>query len=347
VLAGHRYRRYPLRELLPRRVRLVCGRVRRIDAAAHRVTVDDEALEFEYLIVALGSRIDLRVPGAGEHAGWLATPETAAAGAARLAALTTGERVAVIGGGLTAIETATEIAEAHPRLRVTMLARSLGRGLSARGLAYLRGALDDASVEVREGTEVVAVGAAAVALASGERVDAALPVWAAGFAPAGPDVETDLPRDPIGRLLVGADLRAAGTRAVFVAGDAAAPPPGLQHYRMAAATAMPSAAHAADGVAALIRGDDPDALRFGYRGQCISLGRRRGLIQRSRPDDTPLDDGVITGWVGAMIKELMATFVIGALRLERRRAGMFWWPRETPALPPAETPTAASGDTAP
>jgi NADH:ubiquinone reductase (H+-translocating) len=352
ALAGHPFKRYPLKQLLARRVRVVHGRVTRISAASRTIDVAGAGtLPYDLVLVTLGSRIDLRVPGAREHAGWLASPETAAAGAARLAALADGDAVAVIGGGLTAIETAVEIAEAHPRLRVTMLAQTLGRGLSTRGLAYLRTVLEETGVVVRQGVTVEEIGARDVGLSGGERVPAALSVWAAGFAPAGPDIETDLPLDPVGRILVGGDLRAAGAASVFVAGDAAAPPPGLDFYRMACATALPSAAHAADGIAALIRGDDPQALQLGYRMQCISLGRRRGLIQRCDPRDQPVEDGLITGRVGAMIKELVCRFAIGSLRLERRWAGVFWWPRDVPALPSGERlalPTAPPvKDTAP
>jgi len=334
ALAGRAYRPHALASVVSNRVQIVRGRALAVHAAAKRIVVDGLGeLPYDYLVVTLGSRLALAVPGAREHAGWLASPETAAAGAARLAALPDGAPVVVIGGGLTAIEVASEIAEAHPRLRVTMLASELAAGLSARGRAYVREVLDDLRVEVRDG-RVEAIADDAVVVAGGERVPAAMAVWAAGFEPAGPAIETDLARDRRGRLIVDADLRAHGDAAVFVAGDAAAPPPGMEFYRMACATALPTAAHAADGVAALVAGDEPRRFRFGYRFQCVSLGRRRGVVQRVDGRDRPLDT-VYTGRLAAMVKELICRFVIGSIRLERRWAGTLWWPRDIEAGAPA------------
>jgi NADH dehydrogenase len=343
ALAGRPFRRYPLRELLPRGVHRVCARVTRVSAAERVVALGDgAALPFDYLLVTLGSRLDLAVPGAGAHAAWLASPDAALAGAARLALLPAGAPVVVIGGVLTAIETATEIAEAHPHLDVTMVARRLGPGLSAEAVAYLREALAEVGVRLDEGAEAVAVEPGAVAIARAAALPSALTVWAAGFAPAGPDLDTDLHRDDRGRLLVGADLRAAGCRDVFVAGDAAAPPPGLGFHRMAVSTAMPMAAHAADGVAALVRGGDPDHLRFGHRGQCVSLGRRRALFQRSDPFDRPVG-GIVTGRIAAMLKEAVCRWIIGALRIEKRWPGAYGWPRDVEAMPPALAPAPPPG----
>jgi NADH dehydrogenase len=342
ALAGRPFRRYPLRELVPRQVRRVRGRVTRVSAADRAVVLaGGDALPFDYLLVALGSRLALGVPGARDHAAWLASPESALAGSARLALLPAGAPVVVIGGGLTAIETATEIAEAHPRLAVTMVARHVGPGLSVEAVAYLREVLADVGVGLAEGATATAVGDGAV-IVDGAALPSALTVWAAGFAPAGPDLDTDLHRDDRGRLLVGADLRAAGCADVFVAGDAAAPPPGLGFHRMAVSTAMPMAAHAADGIAALIRGGDPGHLRFGHRGQCVSLGRRRALFQRSDPYDRPVG-GIVTGRVAAMLKEVVCRWLIGALRIERRWPGAFGWPRDVEAVPPALAPGPGPG----
>jgi NADH dehydrogenase len=211
-----------------------------------------------------------------------------------------------------------------------MVTRSLGRGLSTDAVAHLRAVLAEAGVAVHDGIEVTAIDGAAVTVAGGARLPSAFTVWAAGFAPAGPDIDTDLHRDSRGRLLIGADLRAAGADDVFVAGDAAAPPPGIDFHRMACSTAMPMAAHAADGIAALVRGGDPDRLRFGHRGQCLSLGRRQGLFQRSDARDQPVG-GIVTGRLGAMMKELVCRYLIGALRIERRWPGAYGWPRDIEA----------------
>jgi NADH dehydrogenase len=342
ALAGAALRRYPLARLLPAGVRLVRGRATAIRAGEHRVTVDGDDLAYDVLIVAIGSRPAAPVPGVAEHASWLTSPEAAEAGATRLAALPAGAPITVVGGGLTAIEAVTEIAERHPRLAVTLVAGNLGTGLSAKGRAYLRGVLAELRVTIRDGAAVGAVRADAV-IVDGVALPSALTVWAGGFEPAGVAMETDLARDDRGRFRVGADLRAAGVADVFIAGDAGAPPPGLPFLRMGCASAMPLGAHAADGAIALVRGRTPAPHRYGFVVQCISLGRRRGLVQRVDARDQPLES-IVTGRAAALIKELICRSVTGALRIARTWPGVYQWPKgiaalpagkDVPALPPA------------
>lgn len=342
ALAGGPLRRYPLAALLPAAVRVIRGRVTAIRAGEHRVVVDGADVPYDILIVGLGSRPAAPAPGVAEHASWLTSPEAAEAGAARLAGLPAGAPVTIVGGGLTAIEAVTEIAERHPQLAVTLMTGSLGPGLSAKGRAYLRTVLAALRVAVREGVAVEQVTADAVVVA-GARLPSALTVWAGGFEPAGAAVDSDLARDERGRFRVGADLRAVGVADVFIAGDAGAPPPGQPFLRMGCASAMPLGAHAADGAIALVRGRVPTPHRFGFLIQCISLGRRRGLVQRVDARDQPLER-IVTGRAAALIKELICRSVTGSLRIARRWSGVYQWPKgiaalpaghEAPALPPA------------
>jgi NADH dehydrogenase FAD-containing subunit len=342
ALAGAPLRRYPLASLLPRSVHVVRGRATAIRAADHRVVVDGRELAYNVLIVALGSRPAAPRPGVAEHASWLTSPEAAQAGAARLAGLPAGAPVTVIGGGLTAIEAVTEIAERHPHLAVSLVTGALGAGLSAKGRAYLRAVLAELGVVVREGAVVDRVEAGAVVIGD-QHLPSALTVWAGGFEAAGAAIDADLSRDDRGRFRIGADLRAAGVADVFIAGDAAAPPPGLPFLRMGCASAMPLGAHAADGAIALVRGGAPQPHRFGFLLQCISLGRRRGLIQRVDARDQPIES-IVSGRAGALVKELVCRSVTGSLRLARRWPGVYQWPKgiaalpagkEVPALPPA------------
>jgi NADH dehydrogenase FAD-containing subunit len=239
------------------------------------------------------------------------------------------ERVVVIGGGLSGVEVATEIAERHPRLCVVLLARTILPGVSERGRAYAERVIADLGIERRAG-EAVEIDAGGLVLRDGARLDAGLVVWAGGFAPRGPAVASELECDASGRLLVDASLQAVGHDRIWVCGDAAAPPPGLAFARMGCALAMPMGAHAADNVVRSIRGESPMAFRFGYAGQCISLGRRRALVQLVTPEDRPRDR-FVSGRMGALVKELISTLVIGALRVERLFAGAYSWPRNVEA----------------
>ncbi|KEI45417.1 hypothetical protein GU90_04785, partial [Saccharopolyspora rectivirgula] len=54
-------------------------------------------------------------------------------------------------------------------------------------------------------------------------------------------------------------------------------------------------------------------LRFRYVVQCISLGRREGLVQFVNPDDSP-QDRVLRGKAAIAVKEAILSGVSAALR---------------------------------
>jgi NADH dehydrogenase FAD-containing subunit len=123
---------------------------------------------------------------------------------------------------------------------------------------------------------------------------------------------------------------------VFAAGDCAAPPEssvgqGAATTRMGCASAMPMGAHVADQVVRLFQGRPLMPYHFHYMIQCISVGRRRGVIAFVDADDQPTGR-VVRGRRGALIKELVCRFVLTALRLERLMAGLYAWPGQARAL---------------
>ncbi|WP_437670398.1 NAD(P)/FAD-dependent oxidoreductase [Sorangium sp. So ce131] len=357
LAAGRRQRRIELFRLLGAQVELVVGRVRRIDAEARAVEVEladggDAAaagvtrrLGYDALVYAPGSAADPEVvPGGRAHAFALADAASSRALHARLRAARDGDRVVVVGGGLTAIEAAAEIAEAFPALRVALAARGgVGEGLSERGRAYLARALGELGVAVRTGVRAVQVDAGGLLVARegggdgaaadgpAERVAADIVVLAAGFRPAALAASSGLDTVAGGRLAVDRWLRAPAHPEIWGVGDAAAALDAEgAPLRMGCATALPQAAYAADGIVAALAGDpQPPPFRFAFLIQCISLGRRRGLIQRVDPRDRPLER-VLTGRLGAWAKELVCRFTVASLRVERLLAGTFGWPGKEP-----------------
>ncbi|WP_437730796.1 FAD-dependent oxidoreductase [Sorangium sp. So ce1335] len=375
LAAGRAPRRLELARLLgARRVELVVGRARRIDAAARAVEVElagEEAalaadaqgaaaadaaartrrLDYDALVYAPGSAAAPEiVPGGGEHALSVADAASALALRDRLRAARPGGTVAVVGGGLTAIEAAAEIAEAFPALRVALVTRGrVGEGLSERGRAYVARALRELGVTTLErtrasrvdahgllvapeGGEAAARGAGAVErAASPERFAADLVVLAAGFRPAALAGSSGLATVAGGRLAVDRRLRAPAHPEIWGAGDAAAALDGDgAPLRMGCATALPQAAYAADSVVAALAGDaPPPPFRFAFAVQCISLGRRRGLIQRVDPRDRPIERA-LTGRVGAWVKELVCRYTIAALRFEQLRPHRGGSPAQAP-----------------
>ncbi|MFI5780955.1 NAD(P)/FAD-dependent oxidoreductase [Nocardia sp. NPDC051570] len=311
LAAGQRVTRRDLRATLERRgIRFVHGTAIGIDTAGRRLTLaDGGTVDYDTLIYALGSHADLEsVAGVRDYALSVAT-------AADVDAMRPPHgRVIVVGGGSTGIEVAAELAESRPDLPVALVSsEEPGAWLSDRAREHIRTTLDRLGVRVRAGVKVVEVLADGVRTAEGEHLPAETVLWTTGFAVPELAARAGLAVDARGRVLVDEDLRtsdpdihAAGDCAVITVADG-------RELRMACATAIPVASHAAAVVAARLRGAQPPALRFRYHFQCLSLGRRDGVIQFLRPDDTPTPR-VLTGRPAAWVKE---GIVRGAARVVR------------------------------
>ncbi|MBW4718572.1 NAD(P)/FAD-dependent oxidoreductase [Saccharothrix obliqua] len=295
--------------LARRRVGFVRGAVTAVEPDAHRVRVEtaDGARDLTYdtLVHTVGSTADTDgVPGVARHALTVAGAADTEATRARVAELADGGRLTVVGGGSTGVELVAELAEAHPRLAVRLVTgEELGGWLSPRGRDHVRAVLDRLGVEVRDQTKVVEVGPDGVVLADGGTIAGDAVVWAAGFGVPPLARDAGLAVDRQGRVLVDDTLRSRSHPDVYAAGDAA-----VLHgahggeLRMACATALPSGRHVADVITARLTARTPEPMRFEYAFQCLSLGRRDGLIQFVHGDDRPRPR-VLTGRVAALFKE--------------------------------------------
>jgi NADH dehydrogenase FAD-containing subunit len=159
LASGQKLPERPIKELLAGTgVEFVADRVQRIDAESRTVVLTDRELRYDVLIYALGSRADLNsVPGANEYAYTVADVDHAGQLRDRLR---TSGTIAVVGGGLTGIEAATELAETYPD-RTVRLATSgrLGSALSDRGQRHLHRVFDRLGIELVENARVAAVDA--------------------------------------------------------------------------------------------------------------------------------------------------------------------------------------------
>jgi NADH dehydrogenase FAD-containing subunit len=338
---------HALSALLHPRVEHMAGRAIGLDPAQHTLSVERSGkraqLSYDALILALGSRMASPIPLETPHAHALADSERALALFQALRALPDGARVAIVGGGLTAIELAAEVAEAEPRLNVVLLSDQLARGLHGPARDALKQGLRQIGVEVREQARVRALCGSSVRFADGRPDETfALSVFAAGFLPTALGPEFKLPQNRDGRVPVDDCLRVEGLSDVFAAGDIAAPPSatvghGLRSTRMACASALPLGAHAADQVARLCQNRALVPYHFSYFAQCISLGRSRGVVAFVDADDQPTGR-ILNGRKAALIKELICRFVLTSIRLERMFAGLYAWPGRRRSLSLAKAP---------
>jgi NADH dehydrogenase len=328
----------PLADLIGSGVRWVRARATAIDLDERRVSLAGEpAVGYDQLVLAVGSVVDReRVPGVAAHCLSLQTGDDCREIAARAQR---GGHAVVVGGGLTGIEAACELAEAYPGLKVTLLGqRPPGHDLSPAGAEHLQMTFDRLGVHVLAGVTVREARAGQLLLADGTRVDCDLCVWAGGFRAPDLAARAGLPVAADGRVLVDAALRVPGRPEVLVVGDAAhvrsdagAP------LRMACATAMPMGAHAAEQVVRRLEGRPPTPLRCGAVLACLSLGRREGLVQMLTPDDRPRPT-ILRGRVAVLLKEAICRMTVVMLRAEARGIRAYKWsqPRPGPALPAAQ-----------
>ncbi|KES04327.1 oxidoreductase, partial [Streptomyces toyocaensis] len=312
LAAGRPLRQRPLAGMLAGTgVELRLARVTGVDVDRGTVAVRDAdgdgELEYDTLVYALGSRWnDQSVPGAAEHAHEIAGRPGALRVRERLARLDAGQHVVVVGGGLTGIEAATEIAEARPDLDVALAARGgLGDWLSPRGRAHLRKVFDRLGITVHEHTDVTAVAAGRVTTSEGGLLPAALTVWTTGFAVHPIARATGLEVTGTGQIVVDGTMRSVSHPDVYAIGDAAmVTGPGGKPLRMSCASGTPTAWQAADAIAARLTGGKLPNVPIRYFNQCISLGRGEGLIQYVTADDRAVG-AALTGRLAAVYKELV------------------------------------------
>jgi NADH dehydrogenase FAD-containing subunit len=299
VAAGQELRHRPLRDLLAGTgVTLRVARVTAVDVDRRIVTLTapdgtavadgTDELGYDTLVYALGSALaEHGVPGVAEHAYDVASRPGALRLRGRLAELAPGGRVVVVGGGLTGIEAASEIAEARGDLDVGLAVRSdLGGWLSPAGQRHLRTVLDRLGVTVHEHADVVRVGAAEVLTSHDATIAADVTVWTAGFAAHPIAAATALRVSASGQIVVDGTMRSVSHPDVYAVGDAAlaAGPLGTP-LRMSCASGIPMAWQAADSIAARLTGGKLPNMPLGYVHQCISLGRQDAVIQLVTADD--------------------------------------------------------------
>jgi NADH dehydrogenase len=294
---------------------------------AKQVVLNNGAcLGWDILVYALGSMVDMnRVPGVAEHALALDARTLERLGRA----LPGAREVTVVGGGLSGIEGASEVAEHCPNARVTWVARGWTEPFCAKAQAHIRRTMARLGVTLVENEQVVRVDEGRV-LTERASIATDLCLWAGGFRAPPLAASAGLPVNARGQLLVDGYLRVPGTT-IFGAGDAACITEAVgSHVHMSCKTALPMAAHAADTICALLAGTRPTRFSFRDGGICVSLGRRNGVFQTRRLDGTP--SFAMTGRSAAFLKEQVCRFTVSALKRERD-GKPFRWLRAPAAQP--------------
>lgn len=331
----------PIRDVLrhQKNVTVLLGEVNAIDVDRRTVTLDDEELRWDGLIVAAGARNHWfgRNDWAGLAPGLKTLRDAFGIRDRVLLAYERAEReeneadrrrlltFAVIGAGPTGVEMAGALAEIACRT----MARNFRRfnpadarvllieggkrvlpeyhpNLSERALRDLR----KLGVEVRLESTVEEIDARGLTVA-GERIEAATVLWAAGVRPSPLAKLLPAEKAPDGRVRVGPDLSIASHPNVFVVGDMAAvardPKPadeGVVAERLVpgvAPAAEQMGRHAARQWLARIRGEATKPFRYLDKGSMATIGRSKAVLQSG-----PIRMAGLPAWLAWVFVHLMA-----------------------------------------
>lgn len=194
-------------------------------------------LSYDRLVIATGSRLFRpNVPGLAEHGFSVDQLDDAIAldrhlqGLSSRPATKARNTVVVAGGGFTGIEAATEVPSRlrailgkDAQLRVVIVDRNeaIAPDMGAGPRPIIQDALRKLGIETRLGVGVASLDKSGVTLSSGEHIECATVIWAAGMRAAPLTAQIPAERDQFGRLLVDRDLRVPSVNGVFATGDAA------------------------------------------------------------------------------------------------------------------------------
>jgi NADH dehydrogenase len=293
----------PIRQLAPKSA-LVQGEVVAIDPEQRKVMVQPVfgagpvTVQGDVLVIALGSiPHTFGVPGVEEHALSFKQISDALRIRNRILALLEGAsldrdpwltKVAVVGAGYSGAELAAALADFvreaasrfyrdAPTPEVTLV-DAVGRvtpALSEALSAYAARALTARDVKLALGSAVAEVTDRGVRLSSGDFIEAATVIWAAGIRPHPLVAEIGLPTEA-GKLLVNGHMRAAP--GIYAVGDAALVPSGGGSISPPTAQfALRQGRYLGRHLVALEHGDDVPEFSYGTKGELVSLGHRNAV----------------------------------------------------------------------
>jgi NADH dehydrogenase len=232
----------PLQDVLKAiSVEYVQGSVEGVDTKARSVDIvnakgERKSLPYHRLVIATGSRLFRpTIPGLAEHGFSVDNLDDAIALDRHLHKLAATppsaarDTFVIAGAGFTGIEAATELPsrlrtifkDAKPRVIIVDRNSAVAPDMGEGPRPIIEDALRKVGVETRLNAGVMSLDRSGVTLSTGERIETATVIWAAGIR-ANP-LTTKIPaeRDNFDRLLVDGCLRVPSAPGIFATGDAA------------------------------------------------------------------------------------------------------------------------------
>lgn len=220
-------------------VKFLAGWVNKIDSNQQTIEVsttdgNKQSLSYDRFILATGSTTFMPpVPGLTEYGFSVSTLEDAEKldqhlkNLAHKPANAARNTVVIAGGGLTGLETVTEMPErlrsilGETDVRVVLVDSSteIGAAMGDQAAAVIREALNELGVEGKAGLRVTVLDASGVTLSNGEKIETETVIWTAGMRanPLASQIAGE--KDNLGRLIGDAYLHAPEAKNIFVTGD--------------------------------------------------------------------------------------------------------------------------------
>ncbi len=326
-------------------IEFLCTELVAIEPASRRIVTTEGPLNFEYLVVALGSQTNFYgIPGLERYGFPLQSLDDAQDIHAHITGLCRDARsepdperrremlrFVIGGGGLSGVEFAAELVE---HLDVCLghddALRSLSEVIIVEGAAYLipqmkerlahriQERLATKGVQAITGARIESVTAEEVKLSNGKTLRARTVIWTGGIRI--PDLVTGsgFKTGPLGRVIVNRYLMAEGMPGVYVIGDSALAVDPSTGAPVAAAAQF--ALQQGRVVAFNIHADATGGKRKPYKprvlGEVISLGKHLAVGWLAMPGKGKL---TFLGFIGSLIKAAITEKHIVLLRKESRK----------------------------
>lgn len=220
-------------------VKFLAGWVNQIDGDQQTIEVsttdgNKQTLSYDRFILATGSTTFMPpIPGLTEYGFSVSTLVDAEKldqhlkNLANKPANAARNTVVVAGGGLTGLETATEMPErlrnilGETDIHVVLVDSSteIGAAMGDQAATVIREALNELGVEGKAGLRVTALDASGVTLSNGEKIETETVIWTAGMRANSLTSQIAGEKDNLGRLIGDAYLHAPEAKNIFVTGD--------------------------------------------------------------------------------------------------------------------------------
>lgn len=321
-------------------VKFLAGWVNKIDVDQQAIEVSTtdgnrQSLSYDRFILATGSTTFMPpIPGLTEYGFSVSTLEDAEKldqhlkNLAHKPANAARNTVVVAGGGLTGLETVTEMPERlrsildETNVRVVLVDSSteIGAAMGDEAAAVIREALEELGVEGKAGLRVTALDASGVTLSNGERIEAETVIWTAGMRANSLTSQIAGEKDNLGRILGDAYLHAPEAKNIFVTGDTVkVPTDDLGNFNVMSCQHAMSLGRVAGYNAAAELVDLPlHAYSQPKYVTCVDLGRWGALysegwdrqVQFVRDEAKKIKQEINTVWIYPPVADREAVFAI-------------------------------------